>query len=111
MGALFRINPKPTFKAVVSLSLPGGDSAAIEFEFRHKPRKELKSWVEATVGRSDLDALAEVVAGWSGVADESGALVRYSVDALDQLLDNYPAASKEIYAAYLRELTEARAKN
>lgn len=111
MAALFRLDPKPTFRATVNLSLPGGEFAAIEFEFRHKARKAIKSWVEATVGRSDLDTLSEVVAGWSGVADESGALVRYSAEALDQLLENYPAASKEIYAAYLRELTEARTKN
>jgi hypothetical protein len=56
-------------------------------------------------GKSDAEALAEIVSDWSGV-DE-----KFSRDALGVLLDNYPAAAGELFDAFRKELLEARAKN
>lgn len=112
MDALFTLQPRPVFKSLVSISLPGGDVGQIEFEFRHKSKPEVKKWMEAAKGRADIDVLAEVVVGWcSRVVDANGAVVPFSRSALESLLANYHPAAKEIYVAYLKSLSESRAKN
>ena len=55
--------------------------------------------------------LAPVVIGWDGLEDDAGAPVVYSVEALDDLLDRYPASAGELFRGYTRVLTESRVKN
>ena len=103
---MFKITPKPTFRATVPLSVPGSDKpAAIGVDFRHLSKSALRDYFAGLEGKSDAEALAEVITGWEGVD------VPFSADALAQLLDNYPAAAGELFEAFRRELLEARAKN
>jgi uncharacterized protein involved in tellurium resistance len=105
---MFVLQPKPTFKSEVSIPTTEGEGK-INFVFKHKGRKALKEFFDTLsneeVVRDDVDALSELVEGWSGV-DE-----KFSVEALGNLLDNYPGAAAAIFAAYNRALLEGRSKN
>ena len=107
---MFKLTPNPTFWATVSLSVPGSDAPApIEIEFRHHGQKALAALFRKE-GATDLDLLPVLINGWRGVEGESGDL-KYSLEAIATLLDNYPAAGVEIFTAYRRELMESRIKN
>lgn len=105
---MFKIQPNPTFKVDVTIPRPDGDGV-IKFEFKHKGRKDLKAYFdslgEGDNVRPDLDAILELVAGWSGVD------VPFSQEALDQLLDNYAGSAGAIFSAYNKGLLEGRQKN
>jgi len=103
---MFKLQPNPTFKAKVSITIPGQDKPAlVEMEFRHMSREAVKGFFESAAGKTDAEALADIVVGWSGV-DQA-----YTSEALAVLLDNYPSAAGGIFEAFRRELFEARAKN
>lgn len=108
---MFVLQPKPTFKADVTIPSPDGEGK-IKFEFKHKGRKALAEFLQSLAakegeneGRSDADALSEIVADWSGVD------TKFSLEALEQLLDAYPTAAKAIFDAYLPAMMEGRVKN
>lgn len=104
----FTLQPKPTFTGEVTIPTPNGEGK-ITFEFKHKGRKALKAFYESLgegeTARQDLDALIELVSGWTGVDEE------FSDENLGVLLDNYPAAPRAIFDAYNKALLEGRQKN
>lgn len=105
---MFKLQPNPTFSAKVPLSIPGqAKPAEIEVEFKFLTRKKVAEFYERlrTESKEDADALAEIIVGWKGI-DEA-----YSPEALAMLLDNYPAASRDLFASFNRELMESRQKN
>lgn len=103
---MFKLQPNPTFKAKVPVSIPGQDKPqAIEMEFRHMSREAMREYFESLPGQSDAEALARIVVGWSDV-DQA-----FSPEALAVLLDNYPSAAGLIFETYRNELFEARRKN
>ena len=108
---MFKLKANPTFRAKVVIPIPGGGKQSIDFEFRHKTRTELKRFTEGAQGQADGAALHPIVAGWSGVTDESDQPVEYSRDALERLLDLFPSAAQAITAAYFEELAAARLGN
>ena len=105
---MFALQPKPTFKANVTINTPGGEGT-IKFEFKHMGRKALKSFFEGLGegenARPDEEAMLDLIAGWDGV-DE-----KFSPEALATLLDNYPGSAKNIFEAYNRGLFEGKQKN
>lgn len=105
---MFVLQPKPTFKAEVTIPTPTGEGK-ITFEFKHKGRKALKAFFESLgegeTARQDSEALLDLISDWSGV-DE-----KFSPEALDTLLDNYPSSAKAIFEAYNKGLFEGREKN
>lgn len=113
---MFTLQPNPTFKLDVTIPTPTGEGK-IKFEFKHKGRKALAEFIKNLVpaetaegaepeeGRKDSEVLLEIVAGWEGVDQ------KFSPEALDTLLDNYPSAAKAIFDAYIPALTEGAAKN
>lgn len=106
MGAVFKLQPNPTFKATVALSVPGEpDPSCIEVEFRYLGKRAAKEYFGGLGGKSDAEALGGLIVGWAGVD------APYSADALAQLLDNYPASAGELFEAYRVELLEAKRKN
>jgi len=108
----FRINPSPTFRVKVPLSVPGAEvRGIIEVEFRHKGRGAYAAWWDSIGTRGDAQVLGEIIAGWSDVIDDKGDAVAYSAEALELLLDRYPASGLELLAQYKRALWEAREKN
>lgn len=108
---MFKLNPKPTFIAPVALSVPGmSEPLEVSFTFRHQNKTALAKWIGESNTQDGAETLHKVVAGWVGVQAEN-AEVPYSLTALTDLLENYPAAQGEIFRAYLKELTEAKRKN
>jgi len=105
---MFVLQPKPTFTSEVIIPTPAGDGK-INFEFKHMGRKALKAFFdslgEGENARPDSEALLDMVGGWSGV-DE-----KFSPEALESLLDNYPSAAKAIFEAYNKGLFEGKRKN
>lgn len=109
---MFKINPSPTFRARVPLTIPGEETrAVVDFTFRHKGRVAFAAWWESIDGRKDVEILADIIVGWSGVLDDKGDEIAFSSEALTQVLDHYPASAMEIHAAYRKALWESREKN
>ena len=58
---MFKINPKPTFRAAVKLSVPGSDKpAAIAVDFKHLGKTALRDYFAGLEGKSDAEALADI---------------------------------------------------
>ena len=127
---MFKIVPNPTFEGVVQITIPGESTpATLRVTWRHMGRRALAVWLKKTkpavqpaaqpvdqpaepaTVQTDAEWLAEAMANWAGPVDESGAAVPLSLPALAALLDSAPASGSELLAAYLREMTESRAKN
>lgn len=107
---MFNLNPSPTFKAPVPLSVPGlKQPLEVEFVFRHKTRTAAEKWMQRYVDTPTPELLNEVVEGWSLKRD--GEPVPYSLTALCELCEAYTPARSEISDAYLIELTQAKRKN
>lgn len=111
MPGLFRLSPAPTFTAPIQITRPGEPVGEITFTFRHQSRPDLSAWIAGAKGRQDIDVLMDVVCGWAGPVDDTGAAVPFSKDALLALLADYHAATREIYMGYLRAIGESRIKN
>ena len=106
---MFVLKPNPTFKAKVKIARPGGEAGEITFEFKHKGRKALKAFHDALVApdntRPEHESLLELIAGWSGVD------VKFSAEALEQLLDDSPGSAVSILSTYNNSMFEAQQKN
>lgn len=103
---MFKLQPNPTFKAKVGISVAGAAKPVeIEVEYRYLKKSEVKEYFENLSGKDDAQALAEIVVGWSG-PDQA-----YSTETLALLLENFPAAARDMFGAFSRELLEARTKN
>ena len=105
---MFKLQTNPTFTAKVPISVPGqAKPVDVDIEFKFLTRKKVAAFFERLreEGMEDAKALSEIIVGWKGV-DEA-----YSPEALETLLDNYPAASRDLFSAFSRELMESRSKN
>lgn len=107
---MFALQPKPTFKAEISIPIPGAAEGKITFEFKRLGKKALRTLFKSIsendgVEREDSDVLLEIVKDWSGV-DE-----KFSKAALETLVDSYPGAVTAIIVGYNREMMEGKAKN
>lgn len=103
---MFKLKPNPTFFAAVEISAPGQDEPQkLEVEFKHKGASKLRDYFSNLAGRTDADALAEIVVGWRGADGPC------TPAALAELVDDYPTAALELFTAYRRELLESRRKN
>lgn len=101
-----KLQPNPTFNSVVALSVPGQDKPAkVTVTFKHLSRPKIKDFFGNLEGKTDADALGEIMVGWEGI-DE-----KYSLEALAELTDNYPAAAGELFEQFRKDLLESRAKN
>lgn len=103
MATKFTLQPKPTFKANVTIPRAGDDDGVLTFTFNHKPLKELAE-LEKLDGKSLTDFLMDIIAGWA-LPDE------FNAENLAILLENYPRAIKVIPEVYYRELMGHREKN
>lgn len=103
---MFKLTPNPTFIAAVALSLPGeAKPANVKITFKHLVRPQIKAFFEGLEGKTDAEALGEIVVGWEGFDAD------FSQDALTELCSNYPKAGGEIFTAFKRELVDAPTKN
>jgi hypothetical protein len=103
---MFKLQANPTFTARVPISVPGAEKAPeITVEFKHFTRVGIKKFWEDAAGKEDADILADIIVGWKGVDQP------YSKEALETLLDMFPAANRDLFAAFNTELFESRRKN
>lgn len=109
---MFKLVHSPTFTAKAHITIPGQDKPGeINVVWRHKTRAQLQDWIKRSANGNDEEILAEVIEGWSGVTDADGQVIAYSRESLVQLLETFPASGADLWRAYTRELTTARAKN
>jgi len=109
---MFKINPNPTFTAAVPLTVPGlPEPLEVNFTFRHKNEAQLAAWVLESKGHDEVAVLHGLIVSWSGIKDDEGNEVPYSLTALTDLVGNYWAAKDEIATAYRKELRESKIKN
>lgn len=112
---MFKIIPAPTFKAVVSIPVPGGEPQELPVVFKHKGKKALTEFNDAMQKadqqqdkekalKDEADLLFGLIDSWE--ADEP--LNRENFDAL---LDQYMTANSAIYMAYLESLMGAKRGN
>lgn len=99
-----KLQPDPTFKAIVTIPVAGSPNASVEFVFKHRDRAELLKCIAASGERSDTDTIMEIASGWE-LAD---AFTRENVTLL---VENYIAAGLSVWDKYLDELARARIKN
>lgn len=102
MATKFTLQPKPTFKANVSIPRAGDEDGVLTFTFNHKPLKELAD-LEKLEGKTATDFLMEIISGWA-LPDT------FNAENLSLLLENYPAAMRAIPETYYRELMGQREK-
>lgn len=109
---MIKLTPAPKFKVEAQLVVPGEEAPGnLELTVRWMPVSQRQAWFKAVEGKSDADAISEVVADWSGPLDEAGLPVPYSKEALATLLDNYDGAVASILTAIARGYREGRVKN
>ena len=102
---MFKIDPNPTFNAPVSVHVPGQGSGSFIAEFVYLDKEARKDYFEGLPGKSNLEALAEIVVGWNEMD------APFSHDNLQKLLNKYDTAAKGFFKAFFDELTGAAAKN
>lgn len=102
-----KLQPNPTFTANAELSVPGQEKTArVAVTFKHLSKNKIKDFFGNLEGKTDADALGEIITGWGDGIDE-----KYSPEALAELLDNYPAAAGELFECFRSNLLESRRKN
>lgn len=103
---MFKLQPNPSFKSKVALSVPGSDKQiTVGITFKHLSRPQIKDFFSHLDGKTDAEALGEVIIDWEDI-DAS-----FTPDNLSALLDNYPTAGGELFDAFRRDLLESRRKN
>jgi hypothetical protein len=102
--AQFTLKAAPTFKAKVSLPVPGGGFVPVEFTFKHRTKKALDEFVKTREGKSDAESFASMVAGWE--LDDA-----FTPENIDLLLENRIGSALATYRVYIEELTKAREGN
>lgn len=106
---IIKLNPDPTFKAVVGVSIAGqAEPVPVEFEFKYFPADEREAYFKRleTDETSIADALGHLIVGWGKQIDSP-----FSPIALQQFLRNYPAAGRDIWHGYVREVGASKVKN
>lgn len=102
--ATLSLKANPTFKAKVGIPVAGGAAVDVEFEFRHKTKKELAEFLDGATEMTDKSSIMATVCGWE-LSDP------FNEDSVDQLIQNYHGAARAIVNAYLIELSQVKIKN
>lgn len=109
---MFSIAVSPTYVAPVKGALAGGVPFEFEAVFRRFSVPELRALDErvASGGLTDEQLIVHVLAGWNGVADESGTELPFSPANLERLLCIH-GVTRALLDAFYTSLSEARRKN
>lgn len=94
----------PTFKATVSIPVPGGKAADVEFTFKHRTRDGFKEFIESLQGAEDVDVLLDIASGWD--LDEP-----FEKASIEKMVQIYMGSARAALDVYITELTGARVKN
>jgi len=114
---MLTINPNPTFKADVEITVPGQkEPGTISLTFKYMSRKEFTAHLEMNKekkdksgkvtqkGKTTSEDFPSFVLGW-GLEEE------FNQENIEIFLDNYPASYLEIWKQYTNLLFESRIKN
>lgn len=104
MAAKLKLTPDPTFKAPVSIPVPGSQDASVVFTFKHRTREAVLAWLEQDKDAGDVATVNAVAMGWD-LDDE------FNDENINRLCQNYAGAGFAIVNTYLSELRGARTKN
>ncbi|SEO64284.1 phage tail assembly chaperone [Nitrosovibrio sp. Nv6] len=106
-----KLIPAPTFPGDVNISGHGeAEPRVLKMEFKHMGKKAAREWIAEMKGsqRPAAETLLEIVTSFK---DESGVAIPASVEAFDELMDNYPRPFADIVTAWSDYLTGTREKN
>jgi hypothetical protein len=99
------LDATPSFPAVVAIPVPGSDTPdKVEFTFKARTRDEYSEWMKNLPGKTNVEAILEVVEGWKFPF----AFTEENVKALDQ---KYMGAAGAILDKYISEVTQAKLGN
>lgn len=104
MATKFKLAVEPTFKAKVSIPVPGGKAEPVEFTFNYFTRDDYIALFSASPAPSDKELIMRIVSGWE-LSDE------FNDDNVDQLLQAYQKAAGAIVSKFVEELGPARLGN
>lgn len=96
--------PNPTFDYPVAIPVPGSDPVKVRFTFKHRSRKDVAAWWEASKEKSDAEMVLDCVTGWE-LDDE------FTPQNVERLCESYAGAALAILNTYAAELRGAREKN
>lgn len=100
----FNLTAVPTFKADVSIAIPGGKSVNVEFTFKHRSREGFREFIESLPDREDIDVIKDIASGWE--LEEP-----FNAENIEKMVENYIGSGRAIIETYMRELSGARTKN
>lgn len=101
---VFKLIPDPTFKAQVQIPVHGGQTAPVEFTFKHRTREQLDEFFKSVGDRSVEESILDAAVSWS-LDDE------FTAENIKLLCDNYMGAASAIASAYTKELLQNRQGN
>lgn len=103
--AKLKLQPDPSFKAKVAISVPGAEPANVVFTFKHRTRQEMDRFLKSVSDMADdVEMVMALATGWE-LADD------FTEENVRTLVDSYISAPAAIFEAYLAQLTGNRAKN
>lgn len=102
---MFKLDPNPTFEARVSGFVPGRPGDCLVVTFRHQTAEQFAAWHASFADKTVEELLLDVIHSWRDAPRE------FSVDALRETNNRYPAFVPALLDTYRRELFEARTKN
>ena len=108
---MLTLKANPTFRCKVSIPIPGDAPVAVDFVMKHRRKQEMRDFLGSVAARDDIDVVSDIVSGWSGMADESGAAIEFSRANLERLIEEFPAAGPAITRSYIEELAGGKLGN
>jgi len=103
---MLKLQADPTFISPVTIPTPKGD-VVIKMEFKHRDTDEYEAFVkqEATLARSNEDAILDLASNWFNVEGE------FTRENIAKLCKQYHQAARVIVETYIHELTQAKVGN
>ena len=103
---MLKVTPNPTFDAPVEVPVPGQvKPEKITVTFKYKSQAERDAFLEKLKTLPKVDALMEIIAGWTGVD------VEFSREALENVLANYAYIDTRFIKVFFDEHHKALAGN
>lgn len=101
----FKLKARPTFSFTAEIRNLDGEVLPLQVEARHMRKAALDDFVAALPGRADRDVIADILVGWKDVD------APFSIEAIDELLQEFECAAVVIWRDYLAAYQKAREKN
>lgn len=106
-----RLAIAPTFQTEVKLSVPGSEPVPVRVTYRWMPPTKFADFVKNAADRGDLPVLQDIVDKIDGIEGDDGQPLAWSADTLKRLTETLQPAALELYAAWVKEHTQAKTKN